>query len=274
MKRPLVSVHMLTYNHEEFITEAINGVLNQECNFDFELVIGEDFSTDKTRELCSNYAKQYSFIRLLPSSRNLGLIENSFRTLDACRGKYIAFCEGDDYWIDSRKLQKQVDFLENNAGYGLIHTGYSKLLQVDGTLIEKLRPQTENGFVFEKIMKGGYICACSVCMERDLFDSMDRSICDGLKTLDFYFWAHASLKSKVFYLDEITTVHRYVFNSISHQNALKDRICFYNSSFRFKIKYLKLLPNPFFKLSIELYWLRFIVLSKKILSSFIFHQNH
>jgi glycosyltransferase involved in cell wall biosynthesis len=115
---PVVSVCMITYNHEQFIRQAIEGVLMQQCDFRFELVIGEDFSTDSTRILCEEYAKKYpEIVRLLPSQKNLGMIPNFVRTLQACTRKYIAFCEGDDYWTDPFKLQKQVDFMERNPNY-------------------------------------------------------------------------------------------------------------------------------------------------------------
>jgi glycosyltransferase involved in cell wall biosynthesis len=115
---PLVSVCVITYNQERFIGQAIEGVLSQETDFAYELVIGEDHSTDSTREKIGAYLEEYpSLIKLLDSEPNLGIARNVSRTMSACCGKYIAICEGDDYWIDPRKLQKQVDFLENNPEY-------------------------------------------------------------------------------------------------------------------------------------------------------------
>lgn len=108
-----VSVAMITYNHEPFIAQAIESVLMQETDFAVELVIGEDCSTDGTRAIARDYGDRYQDrIRLLLPKRNLGIIPNFVATLNACWGQYIALCEGDDYWIDPHKLQKQVDFLE------------------------------------------------------------------------------------------------------------------------------------------------------------------
>jgi glycosyltransferase involved in cell wall biosynthesis len=116
----VVSVCMITYNHELFICQAIEGVLMQQCQFSYELVIGEDYSTDSTRGICEEYSRKYKeTIKLLPSERNLGMMPNFTRTLQACKGKYIALCEGDDYWTDPLKLQKQVDFLEKKPEYSL-----------------------------------------------------------------------------------------------------------------------------------------------------------
>src|ERR1700733_14979577 len=113
-----VSVFMITYNHEKYVEQAIKSIVTQKVNFDFELVIGEDFSTDNTLAICKKYSARYpDIIKLLPSDKNHGLMGNAVRTLNACTGKYIAMCEGDDYWCDPYKLQKQVDFLETNSDY-------------------------------------------------------------------------------------------------------------------------------------------------------------
>ncbi|MFV5686297.1 glycosyltransferase [Flavobacterium sp. GB2R13] len=119
-----VSVFILTYNQEQFIAQTIESILMQKTNFSFQLVIGEDCSTDATRVICEKYAIDYGDkIKLLPSQgKNIGLIANYIRTIKACDGNYIAICDGDDYWIDEHKLQKQVDFLESNPEYSIVHT--------------------------------------------------------------------------------------------------------------------------------------------------------
>ena len=116
-KHPVVSVKMITYNHEPYIRQAIEGVMMQKTDFEFELVIGEDCSTDKTREICFEYQKKYpDKIRVLWSEENLcqhphPAGDNSRRTVAHCRGEFVAFCEGDDYWTDPTKLQRQVDVM-------------------------------------------------------------------------------------------------------------------------------------------------------------------
>ena len=116
----LLSVCIITYNQEKYIANAIESIIQQTTDFDFEIVIGEDFSSDKTRTICQDYLDKYpKKIRLLKSEKNLGVIPNFIRTLNECTGKYIAICEGDDYWTNPLKLKIQVDFLERNLEYSL-----------------------------------------------------------------------------------------------------------------------------------------------------------
>lgn len=113
-----VSVCLITYNHEQYIQQCLESILDQETNFDLEVVIGEDYSKDNTRFICQQYAERYPhLIRLVPADKNIGMIKNFHRNLKECDGKYVAFIEGDDYWTDKLKLQKQVDFLEVNTDY-------------------------------------------------------------------------------------------------------------------------------------------------------------
>lgn len=110
-----VSVSLITYNQEGFISQAINSMLMQQVNFDYEIVIGEDCSTDNTRDIVIGFQKRYpERIRLLLPERNLGASRNRVQTLRACRGEYVALLDGDDYWTSPHKLQRQVDFLDSH----------------------------------------------------------------------------------------------------------------------------------------------------------------
>lgn len=114
----IVSVAIIAYNVEKYIHEAIESVLNQDVDFRVEIVVGEDFSTDNTRDILLQYREKYpSIIRLLLPKKNQGLTPNSVTTQNACLGKYIALLDGDDYWSSPLKLQKQYEFMETNQGY-------------------------------------------------------------------------------------------------------------------------------------------------------------
>ena len=119
-ENPLVSILMITFNQEKFIAQAIESVLMQRVNFKYEIVIGEDYSTDRTRDIVLEYQEKYSDrIKLLLQGKNAGMHKNFVDTYYACMGKYIALLEGDDYWTDPYKLQKQVDFLEKNPDFAI-----------------------------------------------------------------------------------------------------------------------------------------------------------
>lgn len=160
-KHPVVSVSMITYNHEAYIRQAIEGVMMQKTDFEFELVIGEDCSTDSTREICFEYQKRYpDKIRVLWCDHNLYRNPhpaggNSRRNMAHCRGEFIALCEGDDYWIDPLKLQKQVDVMRKYPNVGFCFCG-SKLLTQNTGEIEVWNANRE-GFEFGLIKSMKYV---------------------------------------------------------------------------------------------------------------------
>lgn len=113
-----VSVIMLTYNHEDYIAQAIESVLMQETSLRYELLIGDDASTDRTPEIVREYAEKYpDIIRPVLREKNLGANRNNYELHTLTKGKYIASIEGDDYWLDTHKLQKQYEFLESHPEY-------------------------------------------------------------------------------------------------------------------------------------------------------------
>src|SRR5579872_2594917 len=108
-----LSVMLITYNHELFIAQTLEGILEQRVNFDYEIVVGEDCSTDRTRDILMDFHNRYPRRILIQARhRNLGMMRNLEQTLSKCRGEYVALIEGDDYWTCRDKLQKQVDFLD------------------------------------------------------------------------------------------------------------------------------------------------------------------
>ena len=136
---PLVSVKMITYGHEAYIRQAIEGVLMQETDFEYDLIVSDDCSPDKTNSIVKDIINTHSFgfrIKYFRHEKNLGMLGNGLFGLSKCTGKYIALCEGDDYWIDPLKLQKQVKFLEANPEYSICFTDYS-IVHFKGEMIKK-----------------------------------------------------------------------------------------------------------------------------------------
>ena len=133
---PLVSVIMITYKHETFIAEAIEGVLMQEVDFPVELIIADDCSPDGTGEIVQKFIDEHPngrWIKYTKHKANKGMMPNFVWALEQAKGKYIALCEGDDYWTDPLKLQKQVDFLEANEEY--ILTGHDAVIVDSNTTV-------------------------------------------------------------------------------------------------------------------------------------------
>jgi len=123
----MISIAIITYNHEKYISQAIDSVLSQEINEEIEIVIGDDGSVDKTVDIIKKYLNRYSFIKLM-SHENIGISKNIYDVFKNCSGEYIAVLEGDDYWLDKSKLKKQLKILHDG---GYVATA-SNLLIVDG----------------------------------------------------------------------------------------------------------------------------------------------
>lgn len=169
---------MLTYNHKSFIAQAIESVLAQETDFPFEIIIGEDESQDGTREICIAYAERYpEKIRLFLRSRKDVIYINDRATgrfnliesLKATRGKYIAMCEGDDYWTDPHKLQKQVDFMEAHPECSMCFHDV-RIVSEDGTcVLESYRPPDRKAlYTLDDIVERCFIQTCSVMLRNGL----------------------------------------------------------------------------------------------------------
>ncbi len=144
MALPLVSVCVITYNHEPYIAQCLDGILMQQTSFPFEIVVGEDCSTDGTRTIVEAYAAKYPhLIRPVYHATNVGGARNAYEfCYPLLRAQYVAACEGDDYWTDPLKLQKQVDFMEQNKGYSLCFHQVDKV-NAKGEVIVKRIPENK-----------------------------------------------------------------------------------------------------------------------------------
>ena len=202
-----LSVCMITYNHENFIAQAIESVLMQKTNFDFELVIGEDFSIDRTREICISYKRKYpEKINLILNEKNLGMIPNFINTIHQCKGEYIALLEGDDYWTDPYKLQKQVDFLETNLDFSIcahkVKVLINNKLKEDNFL--RITPKISTQ---EHLARGNYLRTLSVVVR---FPKNKKFVIpQGIRLGDHFSWMYISQYGKIMVLDEIMGVYRY-----------------------------------------------------------------
>lgn len=217
---PVVSVRTSTYNHGPFIKECIEGILMQKTSFPFEFIIGEDFSTDETREIVFEYARRYpNIIRVVTADYNVGSKVNGQRCIRRCRGKYMAICEGDDYWIDPLKLQKQVDFLENNNDYILVYTNVYKV-NCESKYIRKNSIKGVSGNITKYFFEeGNPIITPTACFHMKNLWAYYKEIENipfTLKMGDLPLWIYLSRYGKVKYLKEKTTAYRVLVESASH----------------------------------------------------------
>ena len=228
-KHPVVSVQMITYNHESYIRQAIEGVMMQKTDFEFELVIGEDCSQDKTREICFEYQKKYpGKIRVLWWHENVSRLGgNGRRNRARCRGEFIAYCEGDDYWTDPFKLQKQVDVMRKYPNVGLVFT--NGVLYYQGTGSQKdwdCEKEVPYGLIegkqflffniyshspFSKLKRESYLCTASVMIRvatlqiaRENFEILSWKLRLG----DVPMWLSLSSLSDVYGLPDKTICYR------------------------------------------------------------------
>jgi glycosyltransferase involved in cell wall biosynthesis len=234
MNEPLVSVKMITYNHALYITQAIEGILQQKTNFPVELVIGEDCSTDGTREVVFEYRKKYpDIIRVVTSDKNVGMNKNGYRTMKACRGKYVAFCEGDDHWHHPDKLQKQVDYLESHPECGLIHSDYDRYFATSGKIIKNFNKSENNippdNLDISSILRGGrylYILTCTVMIRREMLLQViesDHFLHQSGTFLigDTNIWAEIAWQSKTHYINESLSTYTVMEESASKSSDPK-----------------------------------------------------
>ena len=220
----MVSVGVITYNHEEFIHQALESILSQKCNFQFEVIIGDDCSQDKTQNIILDYEKKFSNkIKTHLNNVNKGLLANFKFVTDNCNGKYITICAGDDYWNDPYKLQKQVDFLEANPDFGLVHSNVY-LLKNDSVITPKKRYIPEGSIFTQIIIENNFIYALTACYRTELFRkhvNIDEFIENGFLTEDLPLWIELSRVTKFHYLDDKLATYRIHENSLSNSSDFK-----------------------------------------------------
>lgn len=223
---PLVSVCMTTYNHAPYLARAIEGVLSQRTTFGVELVLGEDCSTDGTRVICEAYAGRYpDRIRVVTSSANVGWRANYRRTFEACRGKYVAYCDGDDWWSDPRKLQMQVELMESDPECGMCYTSVNEYLQASG----ELRPDPDRHYTdFEEMLLGISVPNCTTLARRELIAAYYAEIRPETHpewlTDDWPMWLWFARCSLIRHIDCVTAVHRRLAGSVSHGGSYRGRL--------------------------------------------------
>lgn len=209
---PLVSIRCLVYNHEPYLRQCLEGFVMQKTNFPFEAIVHDDASTDGSAAIIREYAEKYPDIikPIYETENQYSKRDGSLRRImdERMRGKYIAMCEGDDYWIDSQKLQKQVDFMESHLDYSLcFHASYS-VYQNDEKPILTICYDKEDFDVNDVILGGGGMMATNSMFFRTSLGLEYPSWRKSAPVGDLPLMLILATSGKVHYIDEIMSVYR------------------------------------------------------------------
>ncbi len=224
---PKVSVCMITYNHEKYIEQAIEGVLMQKTNFFIELIIGEDCSTDNTRSICKKYEEKYPhIIHLKLPKQNLGMTKNFIECLSACKGKYVAICEGDDYWIDPLKLQKQVDFMKENHDYSMCFHNAIILYQTEQYNVSFFNNfKADKDLTVEESVCSWLVPTASMLLRADIVKKYLNWLCQ-IYSGDYSMILTAFHHGKIRYINSLMSVYRIDYSGTSASALMKNKCIF------------------------------------------------
>lgn len=205
-----LSVCLITYNHERFITQALESALAQKTNFEFEIVVGEDCSADHTRQILVECQQRHpNKIRLVLPENNLGVNRNFARTLQACRGQYIALLEGDDYWTSPTKLQEQVNFLDSHEECAICFHAV-RVFHEDGNEAPRISPRFGHkkiSTIEDLLGLGNFIPTCATVFKNGLISEFP----DWFYTLriaDFSLHVLNAQYGKIGYINKVMGAYR------------------------------------------------------------------
>ncbi|QBG45944.1 glycosyltransferase [Verrucomicrobia bacterium S94] len=249
--KPEVSVSVITYNNGPYIRECLDSILAQETDFPYEICLGEDGSTDGTREICIQYAKEYpGKIRLfLRTQQDAGRerfrsqgVYNYIETTRECSGKYVAFCDGDDAWICKHKLQKQVDLMKADPGISLVHSDFDKSNEVTGKQIHGfnakrgIKPcveQEEDRIIIDLLLCRYAIAASSVMARTsdvlDIFNTNEELFL-SYPMGDTQTWCELLRRGRFHYMDDALALYRITRESTSNSLSALRKFEFVNKT--------------------------------------------
>ena len=228
---PLVTIQCLTYNHEPYIRQCLEGFVMQQTDFCFEVIVHDDASTDGTANIIREYAEKYPNIikpileRENQWSKKDGSLERIMN--EHTHGKYVAFCEGDDYWIDPYKLQKQVDFLETHSGYSMCFHKVAILCYIQSTSAWNQFTILDKDYNADEILKKWIVPTCSIVMKREVLNYPIKHIENKLNG-DIFIVLSSATMGKVRGFSQIMGVYRVSESGVTYNGCLnRDRILKY-----------------------------------------------
>ena len=215
--KPLVVIRCITYNQERYLRDALESFVMQKTDFPFVAVVHDDASTDNNAAIIKEFAEKYPDIifPIYEKENQYSKMDGSLREImkaavDATGAKYVAFCEGDDYWIDPLKLQKQVDFLEANPELSLVHTGFKTVSENNEILYESTYENymdfSEDGSFLFKLLFKNYILTCTILIKKEVLNS--QFFLNSPDSLDYLIFVSSAIEGKAKYIPEKTSAYR------------------------------------------------------------------
>jgi len=240
----MVTIRCLAYNHEPYIRQCLDGFVMQKTNFRFEAIVHDDASTDGTADIIREYAEKYPDIikPIFETENQYSKRDGSIRRImnEHTHGKYVAMCEGDDYWIDPLKLQKQVDILNSDEQIGLCYTKAKKFNQTSGKFDTDLCGLEYKGF--SQMLRENPVVTLTTMYRRNLYDKYIKDVNPYTKFWkmgDYPLWLWIAAHYKVKYLSDVTGVYRVLLNSASHSASREKHLQFILSSYEIKVYFAR-----------------------------------
>lgn len=203
--RPKVSIVCVTYNQERYVAQAIESFLMQKTDFEVEIIISDDSSTDQTKSIISEYAKANPTIKAVFNEKNLGVVGNFYKAIRLAEGDYIALCEGDDFWTDRNKIQKQASYLDSHKAFSMCF--HPAKIMVSGKIIDAGVHQgnDENPFTLKRLLKENFIQTNTVMYRRQ---KSYPTVASDILPIDWYLHLYHARQGKIGFLNEPMGVYR------------------------------------------------------------------
>jgi len=235
---PLVSVAITAFNSEKWLARALDSVLLQQADFPIEIVIGDDCSTDRTAAVARSYRNRNSgLIRLLERSRNLGMQRNYLETFEACRSKYIAWLDADDYWTDPAKLALQVQLMESDPSISA-SGHYVGVVSTEGELLRDRHPFVAPGrYGLADIVRQNFLPSASIVFRNGIHRNLPRSFFDLAGLVDWPILVQAALVGDIVLVDRVMAVYMlssgsaYMSKNTVYQETVDVQFCEQMESF-------------------------------------------
>lgn len=222
----MVSVVIVTYNQEQFIRQTLESVFAQQTEYSFEVIVGEDCSSDRTNEICQEFAQKYPNMLLLSRNPNMGIVPNWVDCVNHASGKYFMQLDGDDYWNNPNKIQMQVDYMESHPDCVFCHTDKDEISYKTGRIKHKLNEINgicpPEGRIQKNILAGtAHIASNSCCYRKAIYDQhvpWKKFVELGLLGADYPTWIIMSAYGDVHYIPESTYTYRVGQESVTRQS--------------------------------------------------------